>query len=458
MCSALWPSCQNGPMPPPSDARREKREGAPARGGWARSARLASLPLGLAGRATAGLGRRLTGRSAAQVQEDVQRQTAEQVFRVLGDLKGGAMKVGQALSLVEAAIPEEQAAPFREHLRKLQQAAPPMATARVHAILAQEFGPDWRDMFSDFRPRPAAAASIGQVHRGVWAATGEPVAIKVQYPGADEALSSDLRQLNRLSTLLAPLAGGVDVKPLIAELMERMSEEVDYTLEAAAQQQVADHFANSPEFLVPSVLAHTRRVIVSQWVDGTPLIDVENWAEPERNAVGLRYARFLFAAPDIAGILHADPHPGNFRVLADGRLAVLDFGGVQRFPDGLPVEMGQLLRLCAQGDAEVMTQGLAELGFLADDVNPSELLEFLAPFVEPASQPEFHFNREWMQRQSLRVHQASAPGGVAAKLNLPPEFLMINRVYLGAVSVLSQLDVRAPFVEVMDEFLPGWRR
>lgn len=445
-------------MPPPSDGRRDKREGTPTRGGWARSARLASLPLGLAGRATAGLGRRLTGRSSAEIHEDVQRQTAEQVFRVLGDLKGGAMKVGQALSLVEAAVPEEQAAPFREHLRKLQQAAPPMATARVHAILTQELGADWRDLFSDFRPRPAAAASIGQVHRGVWAATGEPIAIKVQYPGADEALSSDLRQLNRLSTLLAPLAGGMDVKPLIAELTERMSEEVDYTLEAAAQQQAADGFADSPEFFVPSVVAHTRRVLISQWVDGTPLIDVEEWPDDERNAIGLRYARFLFAAPDQVGILHADPHPGNFRVLNDGRLGVLDFGGVQHFPAGLPVEMGQLLRLCAQGDADVMAQGLADLGFIAADIEPGELLDFLAPFVEPASQPEFHFTREWMQQQSLRVHHASAPGGIAAKLNLPPEFLMINRVYLGAVSVLSQLDVRAPFVQVMDEFLPGWRR
>ncbi|MGJ3509201.1 ABC1 kinase family protein [Enemella sp. A6] len=439
------------------DRRRNKSEGTPARGALARGAKLASLPLGLAGRATAGLGRRLSGRSAEEVNADLQRQAAEQLFRVLGDLKGGAMKVGQALSLVEAAMPEEYGAPFREHLRKLQEAAPPMATARVHAILSQEFGPDWRDMFSDFRPRPSAAASIGQVHRAVWADTGEPVAVKVQYPGADEALQSDLKQLARLSTVLAPLSGGIEVKPLVDELTARVGEEVDYALEAAAQQRAADGFADSTEFFVPSALAHTSKVIVSQWVDGTPLMDVAEWPAEDRNRVGLQYARFLFAAPERVGLLHADPHPGNFRVMPDGRLGVLDFGGVQHFPDGLPPVMGRLLKLCARGDADVLAAGLADLGFIAGQVDPTELIEFLTPFVEPAAVEEFHFTRDWMRHQSLRVHQASGPDGVAAKLNLPPEFLMIDRVYLGAVSVLSQLDVRAPFAGVLDEFLPGWR-
>lgn len=425
------------------------------RGGWARGRRLLSLPLGIAGRATAGLGRRITGESAEQVQADLQRQAAEQVFRVLGDLKGGAMKVGQALSLVETALPDELAAPYRAQLRRLQDAAPPMPTSRVHAILNQEFGPNWRDQIVDLAPRPAAAASIGQVHQATWSPSGEPVAVKVQYPGAEEALRSDLRQLARLGTLLAPLSGAVEVKPLIAELTERVSEEVDYRIEAAAQQQAAERFVDDPEFVVPQVLAHTRRVLVSQWVEGIPLADVAEWEPACRNEIALRYVRFLFACPQRAGLLHCDPHPGNFKVLADHRLAALDFGATLALPDGLPVEIGRLMRLCAQGDAHTVKMGLTELGFVADDVSAAELTHFLSPFVEPAIEPEFHFTREWMRSQAERVNEATGRGGIAGRINLPPAFLMLERVWLGGVAVLSQLDTRAPFGEVLREFLPG---
>lgn len=397
------------------------------------------------------------GASREEVTEDVQRQAAEQVFRVLGDLKGGAMKVGQALSLVETALPEETAAPYRDHLRRLQEAAPPMPLSRVHAVLDRELGTDWRDRLTQLEPRPAAAASIGQVHRAVWAETGQQVAVKIQYPGAEEALRSDLKQLAKLGTVLSPLSGGVEVKPLIAELTERVSEEVDYRLEAAAQAEAAAGFADDPEFKVPQVFTHTARVLVSEWIDGVPLSAAVDFPDEERNAIALRYVRFLFAGPARVGLLHCDPHPGNFRVLADGRLGILDFGAVLRLPDGLPPEMGRLMRLCAAGDAETVRRGLVELGFVSDKtVSGEDLIEFLSPFVEPAIEPEFHFTRDWMRHQATRVQAASRHGGVGARLNLPPEFLMLERVWLGGVAVLSQLDVRAPFGDVLTEFLPGW--
>src|SRR5690606_12869566 len=172
------------------------------------------------GRATLGLGKTLTGSSAEAVSEEMQRRAADQLFRVLGELKGGAMKFGQALSMFEADLPEEIAGPYRQHLSRLQDSAPPMPTARVHAVLAKELGPDWRRRFRSFEPRPAAAASIGQVHRAVWHA-GRRVAVKVQYPGADEALRSDLRQLGRLGRVVSPLVGNIDIDPLIKELTDR---------------------------------------------------------------------------------------------------------------------------------------------------------------------------------------------------------------------------------------------
>ena len=426
-----------------------------ARSAFRRGAKLASLPLGFAGRATLGLGKRLGGAPAEEVSDQLQQRAAEQLFRVLGELKGGAMKFGQALSMFESVLPEEVAAPYRVHLSRLQDAAPPMPTSRVHAVLAREFGSRWRDSFTDFDPLPAAAASIGQVHKATWA-DGRTVAVKVQYPGADEALRSDLRQIGRLSKVIAPLAGGMDVTPLVDELTARVSEELDYTLEAGSQQQAAAGFAGSKEFYVPAVLASTPKVMVSEWVEGAQLSSAANLTEKKRNAVALQYVRFLFAGRGEVGLLHADPHPGNFKLMKDGRLGVVDFGLVARLPDGLPAAMGRILRIAQQGDAQRVAEGLRREGFVASKIDAEDLLDYLAPFVEPAAVPEFQFNRDWMREQFIRVRDPHASGGVAMKLNLPPSYLLIHRVWLGGLAVLSQLNAKAAFGEVLEEFLPGY--
>ena len=151
------------------------------RGSVSRTARLASLPLGAAGRATLGLGKRLSGRPADAVNAELQQRTAEQLFAVLGQLKGGAMKVGQAMSAMEAALPEQLVGPYREALVKLQEAAPAMPTSMVHDQLDRSLGRSWRQLLPDFEDRPVAAASVGQLHRATWS-DGTPVAVKVQYP------------------------------------------------------------------------------------------------------------------------------------------------------------------------------------------------------------------------------------------------------------------------------------
>src|SRR3954451_25099804 len=211
----------------------------------ARTARLASLPLGVAGRATVGFGRRITGRSAEEVTADLQARTAEQLFTVLGELKGGAMKLGQALSVFEAALPEESAAPYREALTRLQEAAPPMPAATVHRVLDEQFGKRWPERFWEFDDTPAPAASIGQVHKAVWG-DGRPVAVKMQYPGAGPALLADFTQLSRMARLFARLSAGLEVKPLLAELKDRVVEELDYRLEADAQRAFAAAYADDP--------------------------------------------------------------------------------------------------------------------------------------------------------------------------------------------------------------------
>ena len=199
---------------------------------WAisRSMKLASLPLGAAGRGAIGIGKRIGGRPAEMVATEIQTRTAEQLFKVLGELKGGAMKFGQALSVFEAALPEDLAAPYRAALTKLQDAAPPMPASAVHGVLAEGLGADWREQFTEWNDKPAAAASIGQVHRAVWH-DGREVAVKLQYPGAGPALLSDLNQLARFARLFSIINPGLDVKPLIKELKERVSEELDYSIE-----------------------------------------------------------------------------------------------------------------------------------------------------------------------------------------------------------------------------------
>ena len=325
--------------------------------------------MGLAGRTAWGLGKRLGGRPAELVASEIQHRTADQIFRVLGELKGGAMKFGQALSIFEAALPPEIAGPYRATLTKLQESAPPLPASTVHRVLAEDLGPDWREAFAEFNDKPAAAASIGQVHRARWR-DGREVAVKIQYPGAGRALLSDFNQLSRVARLFAVLMPGLEVRPLLDELRARVAEELDYHLEAESQHAFAVAYAGDPDIFVPDVVAGTSHVLITEWMDGTPLSKIiSDGSQEERDRAGLLFARFLFSGPARAGLLHADPHPGNFRLLADGRLGVLDFGAVDRLPDGLPPFIGRLLRIVHDGaDLGPAEQELREQGFLRDGI------------------------------------------------------------------------------------------
>ncbi|MGW3104104.1 ABC1 kinase family protein [Streptomyces sp. NPDC001100] len=431
-----------------------------------RTAKLAALPLGFAGRATWGLGKRIVGESAEIVGRELQQRTAEQLFKVLGELKGGAMKFGQALSVFESALPEEVAGPYRAALTKLQEAAPPMPTRTVHGVLAERLGEDWRELFEEFEDKPSAAASIGQVHRAVWH-DGREVAVKVQYPGAGEALLSDLTQLSRFARLLGPLIPGMDIKPLIAELRDRVSEELDYGLEAQAQQVHAEEFEGDPDVVVPAVVHQCDQVLVTEWIDGIPLSEViADGTQEQRDRAGQLLARFLFSGPARTGLLHADPHPGNFRLLpadpdgkADWRLGVLDFGTVDRLPGGLPTPIGDSLRMTLDGDAEAVYELLCAEGFVKESIelDPDAVLDYLVPIIEPAQVDEFTFTRGWMRSQAARIADPRSPAHQLGKqLNLPPAYLLIHRVTLSTIGVLCQLGAAVRLREELEEWLPGF--
>ena len=430
-----------------------------------RTAKLAALPLGMAGRATLGLGKRIGGRPADVVAAELQQRTADQLFRVLGELKGGAMKFGQALSVFEAALPEEVAGPYRAALTKLQEAAPPMPAGSVHTVLAERLGSDWRDLFLEFDDKPAAAASIGQVHHAIWH-DGREVAVKVQYPGAGDALLSDLTQLGRVARLIGPLIPGLDVKPLISELRNRVTEELDYGLEAQSQRIHAEEFADDWDIRVPGVVAQGDQVLVTEWMDGVPLSEViSGGTREQRDRAGQLLARFLFAGPARTGLLHADPHPGNFRLLVDDgpaedwRLGVLDFGTVDRLPEGLPLPIGTALRMAFAGDAEGVLEMLRQEGFVraSIDLDPAAVLDYVLPIIEPAAVEEFHFTRSWMRSQAARVGDPRSPAyALGRQLNLPPAYLLIHRVTLSTIGVLCQLDANARLRGELLEWLPGF--
>ena len=431
-----------------------------------RTAKLATLPLGLAGRATLGLGKRVVGAPAAAVASELQARTAEQIFKVLGELKGGAMKFGQALSVFEAALPEELAGPYRGALTKLQESAPALPAATVHKVMAQSFGPDWREKFASFDDTPAAAASIGQVHRAVWA-DGRAVAVKVQYPGAGKALVADLNQLARISRLFGILVPGMDVKSLLTELKERIAEELDYAAEAKNQHTYAEGYADDPGIVVPDVVAQQGTVLVTEWIDGIPLSKIISAGTPEqRNEAGRLLLGFLFSGPGRVGLLHADPHPGNFRLMpVEGagdegpwQLGVLDFGAVNRLPGGMPEAIGTAIRYALQDDADEVVRILSGEGFVRPGItmDPQEALDYLAPLLDPLRAEIFTYSRAWLRDQGSHLSGRGNPAAsVGRRFNLPPHYMLIHRVSMGTLGILCQLGSTIAVREVLEPCLPG---
>ena len=421
-----------------------------------RAARLAGLPLGIAGRAAGSLGRRAFGRGEGDLTEELADQAAEQVFAVLGELKGGAMKVGQALSVFEAGMPDKYAEPFREALTKLQSEAPPLPAAEVERVLDAQLGLRWRERFSEFDGEAAAAASIGQVHRAVWS-DGREVAVKVQYPGADEALRSDLRQLRRLAPLLRPLNPGTDIRGIIDELYDSTVSELDYRTEADTQRIFSAAFRDDRQFHVPSVLASAPKVLVTEWADGRALSRISADGSPEeRNLAGELLTEFQFSSPVRARLMHGDPHPGNFLLADDGRLVVLDFGASIPLPEGIPTVLTSMMRHALADDADELVRVMTRAGYVGrGGLDPADAMAFLNPFIEPMREPVFHFDRAWMQGiMSVYGDVSGREFRTSRSFALPREYVLIHRVLSASVGMLCQLQASAPYREIVRRWMP----
>jgi predicted unusual protein kinase regulating ubiquinone biosynthesis (AarF/ABC1/UbiB family) len=208
------------------------------------------------------------------------------------------------------------------------------------------------------------------------------------------------------------------------------------------------------------VVASAPKVIVSEWLEGTPLSRIiADGSREQRDSAGHLLAVLHFSAPQRAGLLHADPHPGNFRILADGRLGVLDFGAVARLPGGHPEVVGRLTRLALAGDAQGVLDGLRGEGFVKPDieVDAAAVLEYLLPMLDPIATDEFRLTRAWLRAEATRIASPKSPAfALGRQLNLPPSYLLVHRVTLGSIGVLCQLEARAPYRQILSEWLPGF--
>ena len=422
-----------------------------------RSARLAALPASALGLAATGAVRRARGEDPDAVRRDLRARNAARTRRTLGELKGGALKAGQLLSTVEALFPSDPEDTWREALTALQEGNRALPFAEVEPVLRTELGPDWRELFGAFEEQAVAAASLGQVHRATW--QGRPVAVKVQYPGVREALASDVRAVSAVSRLAALVARGLALPPLVAELRTRLTEELDYEHEARAQSRFARAYDGDPEVVVPHVVRATARVLVMDWLDGTPLVDVaRDGSQDARDRAAGLYQRFLVSGPARVGLLHTDPHPGNFRVLPDGRLGVLDFGSTLELPE-MPATFGRLIRALLDEDPDTVLVRLREAGFVRPgaELDVRALVDYMSPFTVPARHEEFAFSRAWLRDQFGRANDPRDPDfGVALQLTLPAQHLFTHRVWLSMVGVLCQLEATVPVRPVLARWLPGF--
>jgi predicted unusual protein kinase regulating ubiquinone biosynthesis (AarF/ABC1/UbiB family) len=460
-------------------------------GAFARAGRLALLPLRHAGR-TAAAASRLSRAAGDQVAA----RTAEQVFATLGELKGGAAKLGQAMSVFEAAMPEEVAAPYRSALRRLADAAPAMPAEVARGIaaadLAAAYGPGWRDRLVAFDDTPAAAASIGQVHRGQWRddrGRVVDVAVKVQYPGVGKALRSDLRQARLLARVMARLTR-LNVTGLADELASRIVEELDYVREGRIQTQAAAAFTRrTPQALaaahaagvheppgrtsvtVPPVYAATPRVLVTGWLEGPSLSALlegrtdllpAGWRELDASDAANLAARLLshaiYAPAACAGWMHADLHPGNFLLLPGGRLGMLDFGAAAATPGGIPAPFGQLAAAVLARDAAEAMRLARQVGALTTDaqVDPQLIVEVLDPIVATAAASSFTYSRPWLR--GLIAH-FTEPRFAPAVRNLtpPPQYALVWRATLSAAGLFAQLGATVPTRGFHLAYSPGFR-
>jgi predicted unusual protein kinase regulating ubiquinone biosynthesis (AarF/ABC1/UbiB family) len=386
-------------------------------------------------------------------------RSAEDAARELGQMKGAMMKIGQLLGFILEGLPEDA----QRALATLQADAPPMAPGLAASVVRRELGQEPQRLFRRWTTEPAAAASVGQVHRAVLR-DGRSVAVKVQYPGVDTAIQADLDNAEVLYGLFSAFAlKGLDVHALVDELRERMGDELDYRIEAAHQSEFALSYRGHPFITVPAVVDElsTQRVLTTEWVDGVAWADFLATADPaERQRAGEVLFRFAQGSIHRLGVFNGDPHPGNYRFLADGRVAFLDFGLVKRWTPGEWERLSPCLDAILADDRDRLVAAMEAVSFLppGHGLDPQAVFDYVSTPYRPYLTEHFRFTREFVADTVQRVADVRGPyAEVVAKLNLPASFVILDRVVWGVSALLGKLEAEGPWRGILAEYREGAR-
>jgi predicted unusual protein kinase regulating ubiquinone biosynthesis (AarF/ABC1/UbiB family) len=390
-----------------------------------------------------------------------QLETAKQIVAALGTMKGAAMKLGQVMSFLDVGlVPEQHREEFQRELAKLRDAAPTVSFKQMRKVIEDDLEEPIKDVFASFEQEPIAAASIGQVYRATLH-DGRDVAVKVQYPGVATAVRADMQNLDMIMRLLKRMTPGLDVKAITKEVRERIVEELDYELEAQNQRSLARIFAGHPFIVVPEVISSLsrERVLVSEFVEGVGFEELKGRSQAERDRIGEIVFRFFLGCLYRHRQFSGDPHPGNFLLLGDGRVAFLDFGLFKRL-EIEPVELELAAqRAVSEGDAAELHRMLAESGFLPhpERVDPEHLLAFIASAVWWYTTDEVIELRPEIATQVM-IESSDPRSSHFREMrhqDLRPEHLFGRRMEMLTLAVLSQLRAKANWHRIAREWMYG---
>ncbi len=391
-----------------------------------------------------------------------QLETAKQIVAALGTMKGAAMKLGQVMSFLDVGlVPEEHREEFQRELAKLRDAAPTVEFKQMKRVIEEDLEEKIADVFAEFDEQPIAAASIGQVYRATLK-DGREVAVKVQYPGVAAAVRADMQNLGMIMRLLKRMTPSLDVKGVTAEIGDRIEEELDYELEAQNQRSLARIFKGHPFIAVPEVVSSLsrERVLVSEFVEGAGFEQLKGYPQAERDRIGEIVFRFFLGCLYRHRQFSGDPHPGNFLLLADGRVAFLDFGLFKRM-ERAPVELELACqRAVVEGDAQTLHTLLAESGFLPEPerVDPDHLLAFIEDAIwwYTTADEAVHLSPEIATEVMIESSDPrSSHFREMRHQTIQPEHLFGRRMEMLTLAVLSQLRASVNWHRVAREWMYG---
>ena len=392
----------------------------------------------------------------AELDQQFELRTAEQVAEALGGMKGAFMKLGQMASYLDVGLPDHA----REALAGLQQDAPPMSAELAAGVIERELGERPERLFLEWDPAPLASASIGQVHRAI-TRDGRAVAVKVQYPGVDEAIAADLDSAGVVFGAMGLAFSGFDPGPLVEEIRARVIEELDYANEARNQQLFADTYRDHPFIHVPDVVTElsTPRVLTTDLAEGVRFEEMAGWSQDERNRAAEAIYRFVFRSLYRLNAFNGDPHPGNYLFQPGGRVTFLDFGLVKHFTQPEIETFGDMIRaLVLEGDTGRYRRIIESIGLLkpGTPVSDEQVHEYFSHFYEfVLHDEEVTITPEWSTAAVSRFFDPTGPHGPIIKAaNLPPSFVIIQRINLGLMAILGDLRATANFRRIADELWP----